>query len=259
MGTESKNNRRNRDGKLGGFRGGQVGKSGETGQVEQAGDVGEADTKCSAGRRTNCENSRGNISEGSGTLAVHPFVCRAFTFFCCTVIVAGVVLSAAVMIAGLHGQNGSYSAQGDSPRGRTASVGDENSEASAESVRTALSEAERTLMYRFICAECRGEPFLCKVAAAAVIFNRIDSDFYPSSAADVIFDAGAFYSVSEGTVALEHSDSEMRSAMRAVRLAERGEDPTKGAVCLGHINGDFKGALPSEVTLTAGDMVFGNP
>ena len=188
---------------------------------------------------------RGKSAREKDNKAVHPFARRAFTVFCCAVITASVLLSAAVMIVGISGGESGQTASGQDSRVRSA--------------RAALSEAERTLLCRFICAECEGEPFLCRVAAAAVIFNRMDSEYYPSSLANVIFDAGAFSSVSEGTVALEHSDADMRSALRAVRLAQKGEAPTSGALCLGHTGEDLSGPLPSEITLSAGGMVFGNP
>ena len=202
---------------------------------------------------------RGQSAREKEIKAVHPFARRAFTVFCCAVITASVLLSAAVMIVGISGGESGQAASGRDSRARSAGVSQAEESAGKSEMRAALSEAERTLLCRFICAECEGEPFLCRVAAAAVIFNRMDSEFYPSSLANVIFDAGAFSSVSEGTVALEHSDADMRSALRAVRLAQKGEDPTNGALCLGHTGEDFTGPLPSEITLSAGGMVFGNP
>ena len=202
---------------------------------------------------------RGKSAREKEIKAVHPFAQRAFTVFCCAVITASVLLSAAVMIVGISGGESGQAASGRDSRVRSAGASQAEESAGKSEMRAALSEAERTLLCRFICAECEGEPFLCRVAAAAVIFNRMDSEFYPSSLANVIFDAGAFSSVSEGTVALEHSDADMRSALRAVRLAQKGEDPTNGALCLGHTGEDFSGPLPSEITLSAGGMVFGNP
>ena len=202
---------------------------------------------------------RGKSAREKEIKAVHPFAQRAFTVFCCAVITASVLLSAAVMIVGISGGESGQAASGRDSRVRSAGASQAEESAGKSEMRAALSEAERTLLCRFICAECEGEPILCRVAAAAVIFNRMDSEYYPSSLADVVFDAGAFSSVSEGTVALEHSDADMRSALRAVRLAQKGEDPTNGALCLGHTGEDFSGPLPSEITLSAGGMVFGNP
>lgn len=202
---------------------------------------------------------RGKSAREKENKAVHPFARRAFTVFCCAVITASVLLSAAVMIVGISGGESGQTASGQDSRVRSAGAAQADGNGEQSETRAALSEAERTLLCRFICAECEGEPFLCRVAAAAVIFNRMDSEYYPSSLANVIFDAGAFSSVSEGTVALEHSDADMRSALRAVRLAQKGEDPTNGALCLGHTGEDFSGPLPSEITLSAGGMVFGNP
>ena len=160
---------------------------------------------------------------------------------CCIVIAAGVCGTAAVLL--ITGTNSGYRSVSAEPDG----------------ARAALSDAERLLLCRFICAECEGEPFVCKVSAAAVVMNRIESEYYPGCCANVIFDAGAFSCVSDGTISDKRSDGEMRSAMRAVELAEGGEDPTDGACSLGHVGEGFRGALPEKITFEAGNMVFGNP
>lgn len=163
------------------------------------------------------------------------------TALCCIVIAAGVCGTAAVLL--ITGTNSGYKSVSAEPN----------------SARAALSDAERLLLCRFICAECEGEPFVCKVSAAAVVMNRIESEYYPGCCANVIFDAGAFSCVSDGTISDKRSESEMRSAMRAIGLAEGGEDPTGGACSLGHIGEGFRGALPENITFEAGSMVFGNP
>lgn len=160
---------------------------------------------------------------------------------CCIVIAAGVCGTAAVLL--ITGTNSGYRSVSAEPDG----------------ARAALSDAERLLLCRFICAECEGEPFVCKVSAAAVVMNRIESEYYPGCCANVIFDAGAFSCVSDGTISDKRSDGEMRSAMRAIELAEGGEDPTDGACSLGHVGEGFRGALPEKITFEAGNMVFGNP
>ena len=160
---------------------------------------------------------------------------------CCIVIAAGVCGTAAVLL--ITGTNSGYRSVSAEPDG----------------TRAALSDAERLLLCRFICAECEGEPFVCKVSAAAVVMNRIESEYYPGCCANVIFDAGAFSCVSDGTISDKRSDGEMRSAMRAIELAEGGEDPTDGACSLGHVGEGFRGALPEKITFEAGNMVFGNP
>lgn len=160
---------------------------------------------------------------------------------CCIVIAAGVCGTAAVLL--ITGTNSGYRSVSAEPDG----------------TRAALSDAERLLLCRFICAECEGEPFVCKVSAAAVVMNRIESEYYPGCCANIIFDAGAFSCVSDGTISDKRSEGEMRSAMRAIELAEGGEDPTDGACSLGHVGEGFRGALPEKITFEAGNMVFGNP
>ena len=177
----------------------------------------------------------------SKTAARRRLADAAVMILCCIVIAAGVCGTAAVLLTA--GTNSGY---------RSVS-------AESGSTRAALSDAERLLLCRFICAECEGEPFVCKVSAAAVVMNRIESEYYPGCCANVIFDAGAFSCVSDGTISDKRSDGEMRSAMRAIGLAEGGEDPTGGACSLGHTGEGFCGALPENITFEAGNMVFGNP
>lgn len=165
----------------------------------------------------------------------------AVMILCCIVIAAGVCGTATVLF--ITGTNSGYRSVSAEP----------------DDARAALSDAERLLLCRFVCAECEGEPFVCKVSAAAVIINRIESEYYPGCCANVIFDAGAFSCVSDGTISDKRSESEMRSAMRAIGLAEGGEDPTSGACSLGHVGEGFRGALPEKITFEAGNMVFGNP
>lgn len=82
------------------------------------------------------------------------------------------------------------------------------------------------LMANAVHGEARGEPYIGKVAVAAVIINRTKSPSWPNTPAAVIFEPGAFTAVSDGQIWLT-PDAESK---RAVQDAINGWDPTDGAV-----------------------------
>ena len=98
-----------------------------------------------------------------------------------------------------------------------------------------------------ICAEGGDCPLICKLALAAVVFNRVDSESYPDDVLGVLADAGAFpkYIASEG-----FSEYEINEALRFVYAAEYGIDPSFGAVRFS------REQLAGAPTLAAGGMFF---
>ena len=87
-------------------------------------------------------------------------------------------------------------------------------------------ESEITVLARLIHAEARGEPYLGKVAVAAVVLNRVKSPLFPNTISGVIYQAGAFDCVRDGQIDLTpDSDS-----IRAARDAMNGWDPTGGCI-----------------------------
>lgn len=82
------------------------------------------------------------------------------------------------------------------------------------------------LMARAIYGESRGEPYLGKVAVAAVILNRVENPSFPNSIAGVVYQPGAFTAVSDGQINLT-PDNE---AIKAARDALNGWDPTYGCL-----------------------------
>ena len=100
-----------------------------------------------------------------------------------------------------------------------------------------------------------GEPYLCRVAAAAVVLNRTADERFPDSVTDVIFSLGAFPSVEEGVLGKEGSDEDLQVSLEAVRQAAAGGDPTGGA--LRFAREDTPRAQTIQVTFRAGEMVFG--
>ncbi len=82
------------------------------------------------------------------------------------------------------------------------------------------------LLARAIHGEARGEPYIGKVAVAAVILNRVRHPSFPNTVAGVIYQPGAFTAVSDGQINLTPNEE----ALRAARDALNGWDPTYGAI-----------------------------
>lgn len=82
------------------------------------------------------------------------------------------------------------------------------------------------LLARVIEGEAADEPYTGKVAVGAVIVNRTQSGSFPGSLAGVIYQPGAFESVSNGQYTRPVSDESLRAAMEAIS----GWDPTGGAL-----------------------------
>ena len=87
-------------------------------------------------------------------------------------------------------------------------------------------ESEVYTLARLVHAEARGEPYVGKVAVAAVVLNRVRSAAFPNTISGVVYQAGAFDCVADGQINLSpDSDS-----LRAARDAMNGWDPTGGCV-----------------------------
>ena len=87
-------------------------------------------------------------------------------------------------------------------------------------------ESEINLLARLVHAEARGEPYLGKVAVAAVVLNRVRSASFPNTISGVIYQAGAFDCVADGQINLSPDND----SLRAARDAMNGWDPTGGCV-----------------------------
>ncbi len=88
------------------------------------------------------------------------------------------------------------------------------------------SESEIYTLARLVHAEARGEPYLGKVAVAAVVLNRVKHPSFPNTISGVVYQPGAFDAVADGQINLApDSDS-----LRAARDAMNGWDPTGGCI-----------------------------
>ena len=94
----------------------------------------------------------------------------------------------------------------------------------------AYNESETYLLGRLVHGEARGEPYVGKVAVAAVVLNRVRSASFPNTIAGVIYQSGAFDAVLDGQINLTPDED----SLRAARDALAGWDPTGG--CLYYYN-----------------------
>ena len=92
------------------------------------------------------------------------------------------------------------------------------------------NESETYLLGRLVHGEARGEPYVGKVAVAAVVLNRVKSSSFPNTISGVIYQSGAFDAVSDGQINLTPDED----SLRAARDALNGWDPTGG--CLYYYN-----------------------
>ncbi|MDD3612836.1 MAG: spore cortex-lytic enzyme [Eubacteriales bacterium] len=82
------------------------------------------------------------------------------------------------------------------------------------------------LLAKCVHGEARGEPYVGKVAIAAVVLNRVKHPSFPNTIAGVIYQPRAFTAVDDGQINLA-PDAE---SLRAARDAMNGWDPTYGAI-----------------------------
>ena len=97
-------------------------------------------------------------------------------------------------------------------------------------VKAAATESETYLLARLVHGEARGEPYVGKVAVAAVVLNRVRSASFPNTISGVIFQTGAFDCVYDGQLWLTPDEE----SIRAVNDALAGWDPSGG--CLYYYN-----------------------
>lgn len=107
---------------------------------------------------------------------------------------------------------------------------------------------EERAIAEMICAEAGDAPLICRLALAAVVFNRVDSPDYPDNVLAVLADRGAFPNYDASAVV---RGSDMTEVMRIVYAAEYGMDPSFGATSFSHEPTD-SGVLH----LAAGGMFF---
>ena len=97
-----------------------------------------------------------------------------------------------------------------------------------------LDDEELTLLARLVAAELGSSPYMAQVCLAAMVLNRLEEYDFPSTVREIVYDSGDFESVKAGLVAAHpdgnESSSRYRIALRAVKEALGGKDPTDGAL-----------------------------
>ncbi|PWI59059.1 spore cortex-lytic enzyme [Sulfoacidibacillus thermotolerans] len=89
-----------------------------------------------------------------------------------------------------------------------------------------FSQNDINLMAHVVYGEARNQPFVGQVAVAAVILNRYHSNLFPHSIPAIIYQPGAFTSISNGQAWLGLHQENVRAVMDAIH----GWDPTNGAL-----------------------------
>lgn len=82
------------------------------------------------------------------------------------------------------------------------------------------------LLARVVNGEAEAEPYNGKVAVAAVILNRVESDQFPNSLAGVIYQPHAFESITNGVANRTPTADSIKAAQDAIN----GWDPTYGCI-----------------------------
>ena len=98
----------------------------------------------------------------------------------------------------------------------------------------ALDEEDVSLMARLVAAEAGSMPYMTQVCLAALVLNRLEDATFPATVREIVYDSSDFESVRRGIVSAHPDGNEDspkdRVALRAVRAALEGEDPTGGAL-----------------------------
>jgi N-acetylmuramoyl-L-alanine amidase len=74
--------------------------------------------------------------------------------------------------------------------------------------------------------EARGEKMQGKIAVGAVVLNRVESQQFPNTLTEVIFQPNAFTCVQDGQIHLTPDLSSYQAALEAIL----GNDPTQGSL-----------------------------
>lgn len=118
-----------------------------------------------------------------------------------------------------NGQENNTPDNGEQPNKST------NPTPSAVNVPQGYSQNDIKLIANAVYGESRGEPYVGKVAVAAVILNRVESSNFPNSISGVIFEPLAFTAVADGQIWLTPDEG----AEKAVIDALNGWDPSGNA------------------------------
>jgi len=92
--------------------------------------------------------------------------------------------------------------------------------------KVSVNQKELQMLAHLIYGEARGETYEGQVAVGAVVMNRLQSDLFPDTIKDVIFEPNAFTAVADGQYWLTPDETAYKAAWDAVR----GWDPSGDAL-----------------------------
>jgi N-acetylmuramoyl-L-alanine amidase len=87
-------------------------------------------------------------------------------------------------------------------------------------------QEEYNLFARLVEAEAKGESYKGKVAVAEVVLNRVESEQFPDTITEVIYQKGQFSPVSNGSI----NNNPSEDSKKAVQEALKGTNLTYGAL-----------------------------
>lgn len=126
--------------------------------------------------------------------------------------------------------------------------------ASPASAQGANRNAGEYLLARCVHGEARGEPYVGKVAVAAVVLNRTRDARFPNTISGVIYQPLAFTAVADGQINLTPN----KDSINAARDALNGWDPTYGTLYYWNpATATSKWIWSRKVTLKIGKHWFG--
>ncbi|MEQ6376211.1 spore cortex-lytic enzyme [Bacillaceae bacterium S4-13-58] len=96
----------------------------------------------------------------------------------------------------------------------------------AVNVPSGYSQNDINIMAQAVHGEARGEPYIGKVAVAAVILNRVESPTFPNTVSGVIFEPRAFTAVADGQIWLTPNEESKKAVLDAIN----GWDPSGNAL-----------------------------
>lgn len=118
--------------------------------------------------------------------------------------------------------------------------------------RTGWNTEDIHLLAHVVHGEARGEPYIGKVAVAAVVLNRIKSTAFPNTLKEVVYQPRAFSCVADGQIELKPDLDSYRAAFDAIL----GNDPTGG--CLFYYNPKIATSRWMKSRVQTSTVVFGN-
>jgi N-acetylmuramoyl-L-alanine amidase len=121
-----------------------------------------------------------------------------------------------------------------------------------------ISKEDKELLAKLIRAEAVGEPFAGKVAVATVVLNRVDSNLFPNTIKEVIYEVSpggyyAFSPVQNGQINKPADEDSYRAVEEAIAFRGQGQ----GSIYFYNpVTAKSEWILSRQVTIQIGNHVF---